>query len=225
MLRKKLFSCGAVAEVIEAAVGEIVEAAYIGDPAFVPDNDDLGAALDGGAVFAAGGGGPASPSLGKDDFADATVVADAIADVSYDARHLGFFCREHALMGKEDLEKDHPKEASANKTAENRENKNERSEEATVAIEQIAGCSEPAEKSGDSEAVDGGDSVRAAVGVGVRGMSQAEMTDVKVREAAGEGENAENETDDEADEIDGFHGYALLAFALVCGFASFLRAG
>lgn len=128
-------------------------------------------------------------------------------------------------MGEEDLEEDRPKEASANETAENRQNENERGEEATVAIEQIAGCSEPAEERGYGKAIDGGDAVRAVVGVSVRGMSQAEVADVEMREASCEGEHAENETDDEADEIDSFHGYALFAFVLVRSFVSFLRAG
>ena len=135
LLRGKLFSCGAVVEVIEAAVGEFVEGTDPGDSALVADDDDFGASLNRRSIFAAGCGGAASAGLRKDNFANAAVVADAVTDLPDDAGHLGIFGGEDALVGKEEFEQDHPEEAGAGEAAENGQDEDERSEEATVAVE------------------------------------------------------------------------------------------
>ena len=48
--------------------------------------------------------------------------------------------------------------------------------------------------------------------VGVRGVSDVEAADVQMREAACEGEHAEDETDEKADEEEGFHGFLFAAW-------------
>ncbi len=94
---------------------EFIEATDVGDAALVADDDDLCAALDGGAVFTASSVGATGTSLREDDFADAAIVANAVADVSEDAGHLGLFCGEDALVRKEQLEENRPEKRGAEK--------------------------------------------------------------------------------------------------------------
>ena len=151
---RKLRSGVAVVELVEVMMRELVEAADVGDAAFVTDDKDFSAALDGCAVFAAGGGGAAGSGLREDDFADAAVVADAVADVRDDARHLGVFRGEDALAWEEELEEDGPEKCCTGEAADGCQQQDHRREEGSVVIQQISCCAKPGNEGGDGESID-----------------------------------------------------------------------
>jgi hypothetical protein len=190
-------------------VGEFVPAPDVGDSALVMDDDDFGSALDGVAVFAAGGGGATCSGLRKDDFTDAVSVADGIADIGQDASHLGVFGSQDALARQQQLEEDGPEERCSYDAAKHRENENKRRHKYVEVMQEIAGSAEPAEESRDGEAIDGGEAMAAMRGsmrsMAVRHVSDVDAADMKVSEASDEREHAEDETDAEADEIEGVH--------------------
>src|SRR5271170_4840379 len=128
---------------------KLVEAANVGDAAFVADDNDLGPALNGSAVFASGGSGAASAGLRKDDLADAAVIANAVGDLADNAGHLGLFFRKNALTRQKQFEKDGPEKHCTSDSAEDREQKNGEVDQDAVAIQQITRCTEPAEEGSD----------------------------------------------------------------------------
>ena len=72
-------------------------------------------------------------------------------------------------------------------------------------MQKIARSAEPAEECRDGKAVNRGEAVRAAMRVDVGRVPDVEVADVKVREASGHREEAEDKTDDETDEVEGVH--------------------
>src|SRR5271170_2533524 len=184
---RRFFSGRAVGTLVEGVNREFVKTTDVGDASLVADDDDLCAALDGGAVFTASGVGATGPSLREDDFAYAAVVANAVADVSEDAGHLGLFCGEDALVRKKQLEENRPEKRCAEKTTEQGQQQNQRRDEDAVAIKEVADSAEPAKEGGDGEAVDRREAVGAVVGV--CGVPDVHAADMQMREAACDGED------------------------------------
>jgi hypothetical protein len=191
------------------AVGEFVPAPNVSYAALVADDDDFDSTFDGVAVFAAGGGGAAGSGLRKDNLADAVAVADGIADIGQNASHLGVFGSEDALAWKKHLEEDGPEERRSEDTAEHSENENQGRDKDVEVVQEITGSAEPAEEGRDGEAIHGGEAVavmRSTMrSMAVRHVADVDAADVKVGEASDEREHAEDETNAEADEIEGVH--------------------
>jgi len=191
------------------AVGDFVPAPDVGDSTLVADDDDFGPTLDGVAVFAAGGGGAAGSGLRKDDLADTIAVADGIADVGQNASHLGIFGGQDALARKKHLEEDGPEEHRSEDAAEHRENENQGRDKDVEVVQEITGSAKPAEERRNGEAVDGGEATATMRGgmrsVAVRHVANVDAADVNVSEASDDREETEDETDAEADEIEGVH--------------------
>ena len=79
-------------------------------------------------------------------------------------------------------------------------------------MQQIAGSAKPAEERGEGEAIDGGKATRTAAVrtcamVGQSGVASVKVSQMEVREASEHRDYAEDETDAEADEIEGVHGH------------------
>ena len=80
-------------------------------------------------------------------------------------------------------------------------------------MQQVASSAEPAQKRGDGETIDAGETMRAgASACAVWNMGR--VADVKapkmqMREAPNNRGHAEDETDAEADEVEGVHGHCL----------------
>ena len=91
----------------------------------------------------------------------------AVADVGEDAGHLGVFEGEDALARKQHLEENCPEEARSGDAADDRQKKNQRRDEDAEVMQQIACSAKPAEEGSDGEAVDGGETIRAAMGAAV----------------------------------------------------------
>ena len=67
---------------LSVRVRELLQAADVRDAAFVTNDDHLGSAFDGVAIFAASCGGATGSGLREDDLPDAVAVANGVADMA-----------------------------------------------------------------------------------------------------------------------------------------------
>src|SRR5205823_3142698 len=184
----------------------------VSNAAFITNHNDFGAAFDSAAIITAGGGAAPRSRLQKENFTNAAVAADTVADLGEHAGHLSIFGIQDAFARDEQLEENRPQQRSAQDSAHNRQEKNHRCDENTVAMQQVARSPKPAEECSKGETIDSGEAVGAtAVGaravVGQRGVADVKMSEVEVCGASQHRDYAEDETDAEADEIEGVHGH------------------
>src|SRR5262249_12150672 len=116
---------------------------------------------------------------------------------------------EDSFAGQEQLEEKCPEERGSGNAADDGKKKNERRGEDAGVVQQIACSAEPAEEGCAGESVDGGETVmRGAVSADVGVMSEmdvAEVAEMQMAEASDNSKDAEDKTNDEADEIEGVH--------------------
>src|SRR5260370_3931465 len=149
------------------------------------NHNDFGAAFDGAAIVAAGGRAAPGSGLQEENFADAAVAADAVADFGEHTCHLGVVGVQDAFAREQYLEENRRKQRCAEDSAHNRQQKNQWSNEDTVAMQQVAGSAKPAKERGEGEAIDSGEApgtaaMRAAAIRACAVVGQRRVTDLTV---------------------------------------------
>jgi len=216
-----------IGQTVERVALQLGPRTDISDAAFITNHNDFGAAFDGAAVVTASSGAAPGSSLREENFADTAVAADAVADLGEYTGHLRVLRVQDAFAREQHLEEKRPEQRRAEDSACNRQEQDQRCDKDTVAMQEVAGSAKPAEERGEGEAIEGGEALgtagmraaamrtcamRACAVVGEPRVADMKVPQMKVREAAKKEGHTEDETDAEADEVEGFHSHWVRRF-------------